>query len=549
MRVFAALVAVCLPLVVWQAACGSNDPGTTPDGGDDGGGTLPDGALYGGSEGGDAGGKCALYQVECNGVCISANDPMNCGKCGVQCAQGDVCWAGGCTKTCPKGLDACGGWCVDRASDNDNCGMCGNKCPQGQGCVDGQCKTALTFPTPPECAGGGPPITVDGGATPKCTGNLAQTTFTWGVCSCKDSLFSSNALVDGWDSSKGPYKPGVLGGGVGANERVIGQSSADIWGPTWAAAQTGNAVSFSSKSQIHHDVQSGANMLPADLACGKDAYVAGDIVGNMTVAKTLFQSPGKARTGTITYGTLDTSKVVTVPPPCDCTNKIPVAAIVAWGKANNDNAKIGLASNVFASNPPARIDLPCGKYYLDGFNLSAASAIVVHGRTTIFIDGNIDVSGFFTMTLDPKVVSELDVFVSGTITVTSSFKLGSPAIPALTRLYVGSAQKLVVSSGLTVGGEIWAGNAPVVWESNADLYGAVFAGDFEGKSPLNVHHDTGVVQAGKPCGPPPGQCGSCKDCNNQACINGKCDMCTNSSQCCPPLVCQGGTCVPPVPPN
>jgi hypothetical protein len=38
-------------------------------------------------------------------------------------------------------------------------------------------------------------------------------------------------------------------------------------------------------------------------------------------------------------------------------------------------------------------------------------------------------------------------------------------------------------------------------------------------------------------------CGSCKDCNNQACINGTCGMCTGSSQCCPPLTCMNGTCI------
>jgi hypothetical protein len=38
-------------------------------------------------------------------------------------------------------------------------------------------------------------------------------------------------------------------------------------------------------------------------------------------------------------------------------------------------------------------------------------------------------------------------------------------------------------------------------------------------------------------------CQTCLDCNGQACINGACGSCTNSSQCCAPLVCQGGTCV------
>ena len=37
-------------------------------------------------------------------------------------------------------------------------------------------------------------------------------------------------------------------------------------------------------------------------------------------------------------------------------------------------------------------------------------------------------------------------------------------------------------------------------------------------------------------------CTSCTDCNNQACIDGTCGACTDSSQCCAPLECINGSC-------
>jgi hypothetical protein len=38
-------------------------------------------------------------------------------------------------------------------------------------------------------------------------------------------------------------------------------------------------------------------------------------------------------------------------------------------------------------------------------------------------------------------------------------------------------------------------------------------------------------------------CNTCLDCNGQACINGACGACTDSSQCCAPLICIQGMCV------
>jgi hypothetical protein len=38
-------------------------------------------------------------------------------------------------------------------------------------------------------------------------------------------------------------------------------------------------------------------------------------------------------------------------------------------------------------------------------------------------------------------------------------------------------------------------------------------------------------------------CNTCLDCNYQACINGACGACTDSSQCCAPLVCVMGNCI------
>jgi hypothetical protein len=424
--------------------------------------------------------------------------------------------------------------------------------------VDGTCAASRTFLAPASCSAGGPPVALSSGSgASTCAGLLAQTSFTWGVCSCANALLSSNSLIDGWNSLKGPYTPGQLGGGIGANGAITAQSNTDIWGQAWAAS---TATAFTTASMnVHHDVQSGGDVQAGGLNGSRDAHVAGNIGGSMSVARTLYQSPGKTPGGA-TYGKL-VVQPVSVQPPCDCTNNIPVGAMVTYAKTHNDDASVGLDPAILTSaGHPARIDLPCGQYYVTGFSLASAAAVVAHGNTAIFIDGDAIAGAFLTFTIADGS-SQLDVFISGTLVASSDAKIGSPSFPASTRVYVGGTQPLDIKSNLVIGGELWAGNAKVIWEATSDMFGAIFAGDFEVRSNFNLHHDLGVVQVGSSCPPPgggdagtsPGRgdgasgCGSCKDCGNQACIQGVCTACGSSADCCPPLICQSGTCVPLLP--
>jgi hypothetical protein len=398
-----------------------------------------------------------------------------------------------------------------------------------------------------------------GAGTTTCAGNLAQTSFTWSLCSCNDVVFESNALVDGFNSLAGPYTPGQLGGGVGANSAITSESNADIWGQAWAASN-GTAFNNTSTMKVHHDLQSGGDIQAGSLNCSRDAYVNGNISGPMSIAGTLYQSPGKSAGGT-TFGSR-VVRPVTVPPPCNCTTPIPVGAMVTYAQTHNDDASIGL-NPVIPDDSSAQIDLPCGQYYLTGINTSNALTIVAHGNVALFIDGNVVAQDSLAMTI-ADATSQFDIFVSGTIVTQSELKMGNPRFPAQTRLYVGGTQTVDIQSDTLVGAEIWAGNAKVLWESDTDIFGSIFAGDFQATSDFKLHYDNAVAQVGSNCPPPGtgdggtsrggdggggGSCGSCTDCGNQACINGACASCTSSAQCCPPLVCQSGSCLPltPVP--
>lgn len=495
-------------------------------------------------------GKCVCppYQSFCGGACIPTSvDPKNCGGCGVTCSGTDVCSAGACSSTCLPGLEACNNRCVDLENDNDHCGDCATACGAGKGCVAGKCVDAVVVgPPPAKCGGGsGPPIVLDpslGG----CLGNLAQTTFTWSLCSCNDLNVSAPLSTDAFDSTKGPYAPGEIGGGVGVNRDVTHWSQAVTVGGTLWVAGGGAYKSSGPASTIRGDMHlKGSWNASSPFTVEKDAFATG------------------ALTGVKVNGA--TKTIPDLPAACDCRPEslVPVAEIVAAHRPpNNDNAAIGLNADVF-ENPggPLRLDLPCGNYYLTHINTATPLTIAAHGRTALYIDGNVNPTAPIAFVLEPD--AELDILIAGTIISSQTVVIGSPNYPALSRTYVGGTESLKFSQDVRIAGQVYAAKSSLVdWSAHNEIYGAVFAGNFKSSQVTKIHYDRGVLVAGHACPPPHGggspatttgtgtgtgggptdECGSCKDCGNQACIQGECGACTDSSQCCAPLKCVNGSC-------
>jgi hypothetical protein len=485
---------------------------------------------------------CPPYQSFCGGACIpTVDDPSNCGACGKKCDAGQVCSGGTCSSSCLPGLEPCAGRCVDLKNDSNNCNACGNPCGPGKGCSNGACipVVSTTGSGPANCAGGGPPIVSAGVPNGGCLGELAQTTFLWSLCSCTDLDVSAPLTTDAFDSRKGPYQAGEIGGGVGVDRDVTHWSQAVTIGGTFWSSGTGNYASSGPASAVKGEFHlAGSWNASSSLTVAKDSFVGGTLSG-VTVA-------GKQ------------NKVTSVPAPCACgaADLVPVGAIVAAHVSpNNDNASLGLADNVLDGIAgPARLDLPCGNYYFTKIAPGGPLTVAVHGRTAIYVAGDVTSSNPLAFVLDPT--AELDIFIGGTIVTSQTLVIGSPAYPALSRTYVGGAAKLKFSQDVRLAGEFYAGSSALVdWTANNEVYGAVFAGNFKASQVTNIHYDRAVLLAGQSCPPPAGSggtssggtgttCNSCTECSNQACVNGQCGgACTDSSQCCAPLVCSYGECI------
>jgi len=252
--------------------------------------------------------------------------------------------------------------------------------------------------------------------------------------------------------------------------------------------------------------------------------------------------------------------------------------------ANIDNAALGLSYDALA-NPSGdvRLELPCGNYYFSSIGGSNKLAIVVKGRTAIYIGGAVDIA--VDMIFDVEPTATLDMFVGGVLRISHPITLGSPAYPRLTRMYIGSAsvsgggsctsngqcgngkcsacpsapyapcsgtgvctggsnlsKAIDMSQGGPFNGLRWAGCGEFSTSNAVEMYGSIFANYLDASGALKIHYDNGAVTTGSECPPVGGgSCESCRDCNNQACVNNQCSACTTDAQCCAPLRCNVGT--------
>lgn len=512
------------------AAAGGAEAGPSNQGGD----RLNLAGLPATGSGGErADTACPIYRSKCDGKCIPTSvDPNNCGACGRVCVGDEVCSAGVCSAGCVPGLSACNNTCVDLDNDSAHCGDCDSTCEDGKGCANGRCVDTVPLGAGPKsCVNGGPPLST-GDDEDECLGTLAQTTFRYSLCSCTDLNVSAALSTDAFDSTAGPYKPGELGGGVGVDRDVTNWSEAVKVGGTLWVAGTDSYASSGPASEVKADLHLGGSWKASTpFTVAGPAYVVGSLQG-VTVKGT-------------------TETVQAVPPPCDCSEGklVPVAGIVQAHRApNNDNAAIGLDESALEKPASAlRLDLPCGNFYFTSIQSSLALTVYVHGRTALYVEGDVKASSPLAFVLDPE--AELDLFVGGTLSVSDTFVFGSPSYPALSRAYIGGGAKLALSADVRLAGELYAANSEqVVWSAKNAIYGSIFAGSFRASDVTDIHYDRGVLRAGQDCpgtgGAGSDDCGSCEDCHNQACNDGVCGECGADADCCSPLVCIEGSCVP-----
>ncbi len=184
------------------------------------------------------------------------------------------------------------------------------------------------------------------------------------------------------------------------------------------------------------------------------------------------------------------------------------------------------------------IDVPCGRFHLEGLAGTGAFTIRVHGRSALFVEGSVNV-GSLAVVLDPG--AELDLFVEGSVTAISTLMLGTTDAPRKVRLYLGGTTLNLQGASLAAG-NLYAPRANLTTGgSGLVLHGSLFVGSVNPNGDLEIHYDRGVLDSAAECAPHP-SCTSCLHCGGPACTGGACGSCTTDADCCSPYVCRQGGC-------
>jgi hypothetical protein len=365
-------------------------------------------------------------------------------------------------------------------------------------------------PPPPDqapaaCAGLGPPIQL-GGAP--CTGALAAKLLGRAVCSCSSLVLSHGLYTQGsgGGSRRGPG-PGrdALPASVGSDDFLQAMGVLQVAGALDVAGSMG--ATFSRTSQVLGALRSGGPVVASELlSVGGEAFVAGDLLGRVSVGGALHVPPNASVPPSVMVGRI-VREPVAVAPPCDCSagSSFDIAGVAAAHAGQNDDASIGLTPDQYASaTGSVAIDLPCGAYYLSALRVPAGAevALQVHGRAALFVGGEISAGNGLRVSLDAG--AELDLVVAGDLTVRAGLLGGEPA--AAVRLWVGGST-VNLGMGAALSGLLYAPAAVLGTDVDLSATGALLAQSFSVGGDLSVRFDPQVLAGGASCGempqPPP----------------------------------------------
>jgi hypothetical protein len=353
---------------------------------------------------------------------------------------------------------------------------------------------------PMACSGLGAPVRL-GGADGSCAGALAAVTLSRALCSCDSIILPGNLATE--SSGAGGQGPGPSPGGPPSTPAadVASDGSIEIGGNAQVAgsisAGASDGIGFNRAASIFGGLRSGGSLVAEQLVTvGADAYVAGDVLGRVDVGGTLYVSPSSSVSPPASENYIVREEIA-VEPPCNCAvgPVVDVDALVSVAANHNDNVAGGVdVAALTSTHGPTVFDLPCGSYFLPSLTSDDTLQVRVHGRSALYIDGDLDLADGLRVTLDSG--AELDLFVTGDVSLQAG-QLGASS-PAAVRLWLASTV-IQLGADASLSAIVYAPNATVLPQQDLMASGALFVGAIAASGDVTVRFDSNVLDDGATC--------------------------------------------------
>jgi cytoskeletal protein CcmA (bactofilin family) len=359
----------------------------------------------------------------------------------------------------------------------------------------------------PACTGGTLPVLIDGAGSPVCAGELAARVFQRALCACQEITINDSLLADSFDSRDGAYRPGGVAGHVATNGKLESTGAVDVAGDLTVTGDPG--IRVRPQLTVTGDLRTPGILDGVTTAAtiGGSADIGGDVtLADLAVTGTL-RVPAEATlavSGTQSQGALERAPVdIAAPCPCDPADRLDVTGMVAAHAGANDNAAIGLDSATLSNfEVDTVLALPCGRFFLDRVQSNQGSlTVTVTGHAALFIGEAITRGRSRTSELASG--AELDLFIADHINVAGDLRIGAPAEPARTRVYVGGAGGINLSAASVLAANVYAPLIDMSFSAGAEIFGAAFVGRIVASGAMRIHHDTSVHDAASTCPPTP----------------------------------------------
>jgi len=371
------------------------------------------------------------------------------------------------------------------------------------GCTE----TTELIAAPPVCVAPGPIVHLGGTENSTCAGAVASVVGRYALCTCSDLTVTGSLSVNPPRDMRGPASPPGIPPPPSFISAVGTDGSASISGFTHVkgslvAAGVGGVL-LADAGMISGNVRSGGGLRTLTrmpfLVSG-DAFVNGNVDGPFVIQGAIHLPATSAIAPDVNGGSV-TQEPVSVSAPCDCANgpAFDIGAAVAARKTKNANASLGFADTQLASESNTEtIDWPCGEYYLTEIRTdqNAALEFRIHGHVGVFVAGDVRLGNNLHVTLDPG--ADLDLVVAGSFFMTGQV-FGSPATPALTRLWVASTT-VSLPEQVQFGAAVYAPAAVFSAGVGLTFSGTLFVDTLSVKGDVRITYDPTAVEAGQSCG-------------------------------------------------